>query len=82
MLAEPSCAADTACRDQGEVIHKRCPGIYGGRAFIVIDNTLDRQFDVVASDTASVRDTTYIRCIEAFVYPAHTTNVLHLRGLR
>lgn len=37
---------------------------------IVIDNTLDRQFDVEAPDTARVTDITYIRTNEGFAYLA------------
>ena len=37
---------------KAQIGYKRRPGIYGGRPSIVIDNTLDRQFDVEAPDTA------------------------------
>jgi putative transposase len=50
--------------------HKRRPGVYGGRPSIVIDNTLDRQFDVAALDKAWVTDITYIRNNEGFAYLA------------
>ena len=49
----------------------RCrPGIYGGRPSFVVDNTLDRQFDVAAPDKAWVTDITYIRTHEGWLYLA------------
>lgn len=44
---------------KAQIGYKRCPGIYGGRPSIVVDNALDRQFDVEAPDTAWVTDITY-----------------------
>lgn len=49
---------------------KRSPGICGGRPSVVVDNALDRQFDVEAPDTAWVTDITYIRTCEGFAYLA------------
>jgi putative transposase len=43
---------------------------HGGKPSIVVDNTLDRQFDVTAPDTAWVTDITYIKTTEGFVYLA------------
>ena len=37
---------------------------------MVVDNTLDRQFDVEASDRVWVTDITYIRTLEGFAYLA------------
>jgi putative transposase len=37
---------------------------------VVIDNTLNRQFEVAAPDTAWVTDITYIRTAEGFAYLA------------
>jgi putative transposase len=37
---------------------------------VVIDNTLDRQFDVEAPDRVWVTDITYIRTLEGFTYLA------------
>jgi putative transposase len=55
---------------KAQIGYKRRPGIYGGRPFVVIDNTLDRQFDVEAPDKAWVTDITYIRTCEGFAYLA------------
>ena len=37
---------------KAQIGYKRRPGIYGGRPSDVVDNALDRQFDVAAPDTA------------------------------
>ena len=37
---------------------------------MVVDNTLDRQFDVETPDRVWVTDTTYIRTLEGFAYLA------------
>ena len=55
---------------KAQIGYKRRPGIYGGRPSIVIENTLDRQFDVAAPDKAWVTDITYIRTCEGFAYLA------------
>jgi putative transposase len=55
---------------KAQIGYKRRPGIYGGRPSVVVDNTLDRQFDVTAPDTAWVTDITYIRTCEGFAYLA------------
>jgi putative transposase len=55
---------------RAEIGYKRKPGEYGGRPSVVVDNTLDRQFDVTASDTAWVPDITYIKTYEGFLYLA------------
>lgn len=55
---------------KAQIGYKRRPGIYGGRPSIVIDNTLDRQFDVAARDKAWVTDITYLRTNEGFGYLA------------
>ena len=44
---------------KAQIGYKRRPGIYGGKPSIVIDNTLDRQFDVADPDKAWVTDITY-----------------------
>ncbi|MCP1167329.1 IS3 family transposase [Limimaricola litoreus] len=53
-----------------QIGYKRRPGKYGGKPSIVVDNTLDRQFDVEAPDTVWVTDITYIRTQEGFAYLA------------
>nr|WP_102248633.1 IS3 family transposase [Pseudorhizobium pelagicum] len=55
---------------KAQIGYKRRPGIYGGRPSVVVDNTLDRQFDVTAPDKAWVTDITYIRTCEGFAYLA------------
>lgn len=49
---------------------KRRPGKYGGKPAVVVDTTLDRQFDVAARDKVWVTDITYIRTQEGFAYLA------------
>lgn len=55
---------------KAQIGYKRRPGSYGGKPSVVVDNTLDRQFDVDAPDIAWVTDITYIRTLEGFVYLA------------
>ncbi len=55
---------------KAQIGYKRRPGSYGGKPSVVVDNTLDRQFDVDAPDSAWVTDITYIRTLEGFVYLA------------
>ncbi len=37
---------------KAQIGYKRRPGSYGGKPSVVVDNTLDRQFDVDAPDSA------------------------------
>jgi putative transposase len=53
---------------KAQIGYKRRPGKYGGKPSVVVDNTLDRQFDVDAPDTVWVTDITYIRTQEGFAY--------------
>jgi len=53
-----------------QIGYKRRPGSYGGRPSVVVDNTLDRQFDVAAPDKVWVSDITYIKTYEGFLYLA------------
>lgn len=41
---------------KAQIGYKRRIGSYGGRPSVVVDNTLDRQFDVNAPDTVWVTD--------------------------
>ena len=68
----PNCVARLArlAGIRAEIGYKRRPGIYGGRPSVVVDNTLDRQFDVEAPDVAWVTDITYIKTLEGFAYLA------------
>jgi len=53
---------------KAQIGYKRRPGSYGGKPSVVVDNTLDRQFDVAAPDSVWVTDITYIRTLEGFSY--------------
>ena len=55
---------------KAQIGYKRRSGTYGGKPSITVDNTLDRQFDVPAPDTAWVTDITYIKTNEGFFYLA------------
>jgi len=55
---------------KAQIGYKRRPGKYGGKPSIVVDNTLNRQFDVNAPDRFWVTDITYIRTREGFLYLA------------
>ena len=55
---------------KAQIGYKRRIGSYGGRPSVVVDNTLDRQFDVTAPDTVWVTDITYIKTCEGFAYLA------------
>lgn len=55
---------------KAEIGYKRRTGSYGGKPSVVVDNTLDRQFDVDAPDRVWVTDITYIRTQEGFAYLA------------
>ena len=55
---------------RAQIGYKRRPGTYGGKSCVAVDNTLDRQFDVAAPDTAWVTDITYIKTCEGFAYLA------------
>ena len=43
---------------KAQIGYRRRPGVYGGKPSVVVDNTLDRQFDVGEPDTAWVTDIT------------------------
>jgi len=55
---------------KAQIGYKRRPGSYGGRPSVIVDNTLDRQFDVEEPDKVWVTDITYIRTLEGFAYLA------------
>jgi putative transposase len=44
---------------KAQIGYKRRPGSYGGKPSVVVDNTLDRQFDVGSPDRVWVTDITY-----------------------
>ncbi|MFT5047443.1 MAG: putative transposase [Porticoccaceae bacterium] len=53
-----------------QIGYKRRPGKYGGKPSVVVDNTLDRQFDVEAPNKVWVTDITYIKTHEGSSYLA------------
>ena len=55
---------------KAQIGYKRRPGSYGGKPSVIVDNTLDRQFDVEAPDRVWVTDITYIKTHEGFAYLA------------
>ncbi len=55
---------------KAQIGYRRRPGSYGGRPSMVVDNSLDRQFDVEEPDRVWVTDITYIRTLEGFAYLA------------
>ncbi|WP_420845594.1 IS3 family transposase [Marivivens niveibacter] len=55
---------------KAQIGYKRRPRRYGGKPSFIVDNILDRQFDVAAADQAWVTDITYIRTHEGFAYLA------------
>ncbi len=55
---------------RAQIGYKRKPGSYGGKPSVVVDNTLDRQFDVADPNQVWVSDITYIRTYEGFLYLA------------
>jgi len=55
---------------RAQIGYKRRPGKYGGKPSVVVDNTLNRQFDVDAPDQFWVTDITYIKTHEGFSYLA------------
>jgi len=55
---------------KAQIGYKRRPGKFGGKPSVVVDNTLNRQFDVEAPDRFWVTDITYIKTYEGFLYLA------------
>lgn len=53
-----------------QVGYKRRPSSHRGKPSLVVDNTLDWQFDLEASDAVWVKDIPYIRTLEGFPYLA------------
>lgn len=53
-----------------QIGYKRRPGRYGGKPAVVVENVLDRQFEVDAPDTVWVTDITYIKTLEGWLYLA------------
>jgi putative transposase len=55
---------------KAQIGYKRRPGSHGGKPSVIVDNTLDRQFDVEDPDKVWVTDINYIRTLEGFSYLA------------
>lgn len=55
---------------RAQIGYKQRPGKYGGKPSIVVDNKLDRQFEMTEPDQVWVTDITYIRTLKGFVYLA------------
>lgn len=55
---------------RAQIGYKRRPGKYGGKPSVIINNTLNRQFDVSEPDRYWVTDITYIKTFEGFSYLA------------
>jgi len=53
---------------KAQIGYKRRPGKYGGKPSVIIDNTLNRQFEVNAPDRVWVTDITYVKTYEGFAY--------------
>ncbi len=53
-----------------QIGYKHRPGQYGGKPSVVVDNTLDRQFDVQDPNRFWVTDITYIKTTEGYSYLA------------
>ena len=54
--------------DQGETVCPNRVARLADKPFMVVDNTLDRQFDVKDPGKVWVTDITYIRTLEGFAY--------------
>lgn len=67
---------------KAQIGYKRRPGSYGGKHSVVVDNTLDRKFDVKAPDRAWVTDTVYVRTVEGFAYLAVVIDLYSRRVVR
>lgn len=81
MLPEPGSRLTRLAGIKAQIGYKRRLGIYGGRPSVVVDNTLDRQFDVEAPDTAWVTGIAYIRTCEGFAYLAVVIDLYSRRGI-
>ena len=55
---------------RAQIGYKKKPSSYGGSPAVVADNTLNKEFNVDASDQFWVTDITYIRTHEGFLYLA------------
>lgn len=64
---------------QAQIGCKKKPGVYGSKPYVVVDNTLDRQFTVDATDRAWITEITYLRTHEGFAYLCVAIDLFSLR---
>ena len=55
---------------KAQIGYKRRPGTYSGKPSVIVDNTLDWQFDIDSPNRVWVTDIIYIRTLEGFAYLA------------
>jgi len=55
---------------KAQIGYRRRPGKCGGKPSVVVDDTLNRRFDVDVPDRCWVTDITYIKTYEEFLYLA------------
>lgn len=55
---------------RAQIGYKSRPGHHSGKPSLIVDNTLNRKFDVQEPDCVWVTDITYIRTLEGFAYLA------------
>ena len=96
-LGEPCCPNRVArlakmAGVKAQIGYRRRPGKYGGKRSITVDNTLDRQFDVIAPDmvwgeaanaigsSEPPNDITDIKTYEGFSYRAIVIDLFSRRG--
>ena len=65
-----TCCPNRVAGIKAQIGYRHRPGSYGGKPYVIVDNTLDRQFDVETPDSFWVTDITYIRTLEGFAYLA------------
>lgn len=70
MLSEPRCRLAKLAGIKSKIGCKRRPGSYGRKPSVVVDYTLDRQFDLGAPNRIWVIEITCIRTLEGFAYLA------------
>jgi putative transposase len=68
VLLEPRRTSDKPAGMKAKIGYKHRPGKCGGRSAVVLENSLDRQFDVEVANKACVTDITFIRTCEGFAY--------------
>ncbi len=66
---------------KAQIGYKRRPGSYGGKPSLVVDKTLDRQFDGVLPNRTWVTDITYIKTLEGFAYLAVVIDLYSRRAV-